>query len=395
MANALYVAAGGGGDAIGASIVHAALGSPGDLHIATFSWDRLLVDPVPGPRDPTWFMGLERVGRWNARVLPTTTIQPPAGSSLPRLAAELPAALYLLDPRQATVGLRRQLEELAHHLDVSEMVVVDVGGDILAQGDEPGLRSPLADSLVLAALVDQALQVRIIVAAPGADGELSPAELSARLDHLGARPCGAVNRDAVLATFPVFDWHFSEASGLLAAAAAGARGRVQLQAGGSVVSLTDETTLLYGLDLDTGVANSATAHAVRPASSLTEAEEALKTLGLPSEVEYERTKARLAQPPQDPQLPALLSAIDDLSTEATAKGIDFLTLRRVLEATHVAAATLAAAIEPLRRLRMRNMAPPLWVANVEAWPPTLRPQRPGEIRGAPLPIAPEAIIQKT
>ena len=53
MGKTLYVAAGGGGDVIGATILHAAIGSPDEPQIATFSWDRLLVDPVPGPRDPT------------------------------------------------------------------------------------------------------------------------------------------------------------------------------------------------------------------------------------------------------------------------------------------------------------------------------------------------------
>jgi hypothetical protein len=30
-------------------------------------------------------------------------------------------------------------------------VLIDVGGDVLAQGHEPGLRSPLCDALMLAA----------------------------------------------------------------------------------------------------------------------------------------------------------------------------------------------------------------------------------------------------
>src|SRR5437899_1136684 len=185
MGNSLYVAAGGGGDAIGAAIVHAAIGSGGDLHIATFSWDRLLVDPVPGPRDPTWFTGLESVGRWNHRVMPASTPRPLAGSTLPRLSAELPARLYLLDPRGGSRGLARQLTELASLFDAKSVRVVDVGGDIVARGDEPGLRSPLADSLVLASLSDHPLPVEVIVAGAGLDGELSTSCVLERCAELG------------------------------------------------------------------------------------------------------------------------------------------------------------------------------------------------------------------
>src|SRR6266849_2354188 len=194
MEKTLYVAAGGGGDVIGATMLHAVIGSSGQPQIATFSWDRLLVDPVPGPRDPTWFDGLQAVGRWNYRITAATTTRSPAASSLPRLARELPADLYLLDPRAGTVGLARQLVELAEQLRASSVCVVDVGGDILARGDEASLRSPLADSLVVAALAEHPLPVQLAVAGVGLDGELGPPYLLRRLADLGVRPCGTLRR---------------------------------------------------------------------------------------------------------------------------------------------------------------------------------------------------------
>src|SRR4051794_8268878 len=148
----LLIAAGGGGDAIAAAILHHALDDTGGRSaIATYSWDRLLIDPIPGPRDPSSFTGLEPVGSLNYRITADTTPIPPAGSTLPRLAAELDADLSLLDPRCGAQGLADQLSELRDQLGVDNITIVDVGGDILAHGDEPTLRSPLADSLVLAA----------------------------------------------------------------------------------------------------------------------------------------------------------------------------------------------------------------------------------------------------
>ena len=51
----MYVAAGGGGDVIGALMLHAARGIVSRPVIATYAWDRLLVDPLPGLRAATDF----------------------------------------------------------------------------------------------------------------------------------------------------------------------------------------------------------------------------------------------------------------------------------------------------------------------------------------------------
>jgi hypothetical protein len=374
MGNTLYVAAGGGGDVIGATMVHAAIGPPGEPRIATFSWDRLLVDPVPGPRDPTSFDGLQAIGRWNYRITAATTTRSPAFSSVPRLARELPADLYLLDPRAGTVGLGRQLVELAEQLQASSVCVVDVGGDILARGDEASLRSPLADSLVVAALAEHPLPVQLVVAGVGLDGELDPSYLLRRLADLGARPCGAIRREEVLPVEDVFRWHLSEASGLLAAAAMGARGRAQMQAGRSVVELAEEGTLLHRLDLQAILSEASPANALRGATSLDEAQDALVALGAKSELDYERQKAA------DSELTdrvlgadALLRAVDSLADEATSDGVDLLTLRRVAEALGLTAEGFAANLGTLRRLRALQCCPPVWVVNPEAWPVALRP----------------------
>jgi hypothetical protein len=373
MGKTLYVAAGGGGDVIGATIVHTAIGSSDQPQIATFSWDRLLVDPVPGPRDPTEFDRLQAIGGWNYRITAATTTRSPAASSLPRLARELPADLYLLDPRAGTVGLARQLVELAERLRASSVCVVDVGGDILARGDEASLRSPLADSLVVAALAEHPLPVKLVVAGVGLDGELGPPYLQLRLSELGARPCGAVRREAVLPVADVFRWHLSEASGLLAAAAMGARGRAQMQAGRSVVELTEEATLLHGLDLQAVLSDASPANALRGAMSLDEAQGALVALGAKSELEYERQKAA------DSDLTdsvlgsdALVRAVDSLADEATSEEVDLLTLRRVAEELGLTAEGFAANLGQLRHLRPQQCCPPVWVVNQEAWPIALR-----------------------
>lgn len=82
----LIVAAGGGGDAVAAAMLDVALyGDEDQAVILTYAWDRLLVDPVPGPRGPSDFTGLEPLTAsvWSAPAEARPIA--PAGSTLPGL----------------------------------------------------------------------------------------------------------------------------------------------------------------------------------------------------------------------------------------------------------------------------------------------------------------------
>src|SRR5690349_16433855 len=98
MGSTLFIAAGGGGDAITAAALGPALGLADQPVILTYAWDRLIIDPLPGPRSASDFTGLRPLAPDVLEVLPTTKPIAPAGSTLPRLAAELSARLLLLDP---------------------------------------------------------------------------------------------------------------------------------------------------------------------------------------------------------------------------------------------------------------------------------------------------------
>ena len=116
------VAAGGGGDAIAAAVLANAVPGIEGVGIATLAWDRLIVDPLPGPRAAADFTSLDVRGGYFL-VTPDTRPLPPAGSTLPRLAAELPLPLVLLDPSAGAVGLCRQLaaaRQVPHLMLVAE-----------------------------------------------------------------------------------------------------------------------------------------------------------------------------------------------------------------------------------------------------------------------------------
>ena len=62
---------------------------------------------------------------------------------------------------------------------------VDVGGDVLARGDEEGLASPLCDAVMVAAALRAVLpRALLAVIGPGCDGELTQAEVAGRVAEL-------------------------------------------------------------------------------------------------------------------------------------------------------------------------------------------------------------------
>jgi hypothetical protein len=358
----LLVAAGGGGDAIAAAILHHEF-AKGELpaHVATFAWDRLLVDPVPGPRDPTWFDGLVPVGQRNHQVTQRSTVRAPGGSLLPRLAGELRARLYLLDPRDGAVGLRAQLVDLAGALDVDRVQVVDAGGDVLAAGHEPGLRSPLADALALAAADAIGCPAEVLVAGLGLDGELPERELLGRCAELHGRPVGRLTAEHVAGYRSVLDWHPSEVTGLLWAAAEGARGRVEVRGDGLVVEVTDRSTEVFAFEHGNVMGGNTVAQALAGSRSLAEADAAAAGICGSSELAYERRKAaQLAPRGRDLDVEGAIAALQRYSTAAAARAIDYLTVRRIGEVLGLSIGALSKLKDSLRHRQVSPYFPPLW-----------------------------------
>ena len=324
------VAIGGGGDAITAVALRRILHLDREPQIVSYSWDRLLIDPLPGPRTRADFNGLTMLAPDVYQVTPATAPVPPAGSSLPRLATEVPCRLLLLDPTRGAVDMARQIRATARHFGAEALVAVDVGGDALTDGTEAGLRSPLADQLALAACARTNLPTTLLVAAAGIDGELTADTLRNRFDQFGARQIGHLTADDMAAVGRVFNWHPSEASGLLAAASAGLRGIVEVRDAGDHVSITDDTCTVHELDLAT-VLPGIPAHHLLDVESLAQAEEIIRsTTGL-SEIQYEARKAARISTRAKPPANYDLNRVDAIAASAEARGADFVSVRRLAE----------------------------------------------------------------
>jgi hypothetical protein len=340
-------------------MLHTALyGDEDQAVILTYAWDRLLIDPVPGPRGPDNFTGLEQLTPAVWTVPADARPIAPAGSTLPRLAAELPYSFALIDPHHGAEGITRQLEELIAHLSPESIDLLDVGGDILARGDEPTLKSPLADALTLAACCQVNANIRLLVAGPGLDGELPLDDLRGMLGPL-VRTFTAKDVEPVSS---VLEWHPSEATGMLAATARGVRGTCEVRDAGLPVELTDEGPTVHEIDLDDAVTRNQLARAIMATETLDEAEAHSREICGYSEIDYERNKAAWLkdQPPADLVPQTVLAQLDQFEGEARRRGVTHTTFRHLTEALNLNGSQR----EDLRRLlidsRPQQYETPLW-----------------------------------
>ena len=321
----LFITAGGGGDAVGALLAHRLLdpASTEPALIATCAWERLRIDPTPGPRHRSGFVGLGIVGSQSCEVLPTTDTSPPGRSTLPRLASEGSARVFLFDFAGGARGLTDQLAHLARALDVQRFVLVDVGGDVIGHPGDPHLLSPLADSLTLVATLALGVPTTLAVLAPGADGELPESTVRERLIEAGAELAGHLTPEDVNRCRPVLSWHPTEASAIAAAAALGSLGAVDMRRGGTPTPITEHTSELWTLD-NPDLEFFPLARELSQAATLEDVEAILRPLA-GSEIDFERQKANRAPTAHAP-LP-----LADAARNAQASGATFITSRRLAE----------------------------------------------------------------
>jgi hypothetical protein len=325
----LFIAAGGGGDPVGTAITAATVGRvrtgtpgtpPGETTIATYAWARLEVDPTPGPLGVVHLAGLDlRTGL--PVITPATRPIAPAGSTLPGLAADLPARLVLVDPWQGLAALAEQIRRLAD-AGYDHVRIVDVGGDILAHGDEDTLCSPLVDALALAACRLAGVPATVYVAGPGSDGEIPQADVLDRLDGDALTPLA----QDVAAIRTALSWHPSEASALFAAAVDGVRGPVRTV--NHLIPLTDASARIHSTGLDEALAHNTVAARLLDAlpPTLEAAADLSAELTRLHELDRERVGAGEPSPPARAALPWTAHAARD-TIRAAAQVAPHVTLR--------------------------------------------------------------------
>lgn len=211
------------------------------------------------------------------------------------MAGVLGRPVALIDPNDGPEAIAAGLATAAARLDCDLLVLLDVGGDVLAHGGEPGLASPLADALLLAAALRTAadgLRTIAVVFGAGCDGELTPAEVRERYDELPAAsgrlgetipPPPALDRlEAALPLVP------TEASAMALRCARGQTGTATIRGGRRTVELTPLGGRLLWFEPAAAIDGPARlAAAVADASDLYEAHDLLTARGIRTELAFE------------------------------------------------------------------------------------------------------------
>jgi hypothetical protein len=296
----LCVGIGGGGDVVGtvaAAGIAAATGTPATL--GGLTWERRPIDPLPGARALDEVTGVRVLHPAVALAGPDAA--GPGGFRFAegRMAEVLGEDTVLVDPNPGPAQIAEGLAVAARELGCDCVVLLDVGGDALAHGDEAGLGSPLADAIVLAsapALAAAGITVMGAIFGAGCDGELTPDEVVARLDEVAAAG-GALGDhvpdeetlarvEAAVKAVP------TEASAMALRCARGETGAQPIREGRRTVVLTPAGGRVFFFDPQVAIRSAARlAAAVEGARDLEHAQDILEGMGIYTELSYEREAA--------------------------------------------------------------------------------------------------------
>ena len=295
--HSLVIGIGGGGDVAGALATARFLEFCGlQFVLGGLSWERRVFDPLPGPRMLSEVDNVRVLHQYAWMANCETRTKGGVYFAESRMAAFLAKEVLLIDISGGVKGVVAGLERAIKELNTDLLVGVDVGGDSLAKGAEPGLRSPLADSVMLAAFVElekRGYRTLWGVFGYGSDGELTVDEIEAALSSLagaggllGAWSLThktAAELEAAIKTVP------TEASAIPVQGFRGASGESEIRDGSRRVKLTPLTALTFFMSasklFDT---LSRPAQAVYSSSSLDQANDALHEIGIKTELDAER-----------------------------------------------------------------------------------------------------------
>ena len=296
---------GGGGDVVGALATAEALRlyNGADPIVGGVTWERRPIDPQPGPRGADEIAGAQQIAPAVLAAHPDTCVRESGVRFAESHMAEfLGVSTMLVDPRGGPAAVESGLAAARGLLGSDLLVFVDVGGDALAHGDEPGLASPLCDAVMMAAAARLQAAGHPVLGAifgPGCDGELTLAEVQERVAEVaaagglaGARgltPQVADRIEAAAAVVP------TEASLQAVRAFHGQTGVTEIRGGRRTVELSPAAAMTVFFDVAAAVGSAARlARAVDSAGDLDAANEALHAIGVRTELDVETEYAARA-----------------------------------------------------------------------------------------------------
>jgi len=293
---ALVVGVGGCGDVVSAVPTARLLESHGvDVILGGVAWERVVVDPQPGPRHFGDIEGIDRLNDAVALASAETRTHDGVEFAETHVARHYGEDVALVDLGGGARGVADGLDDACDRLGVDLLVGTDAGGDVLAAGDEPGIESPLTDAVMLSALSSVETDACLGMYGYGSDGELALEEVTDGIAR-------AARRDGLLGAWgltprvvdeleTLVEVVTTEASRLPLEVARGRLGEAVIRDGARSVELTPASMVTFYLDPGAVAATSTLADCVRETTSFDAAQEALAGAGYETELDLERDLA--------------------------------------------------------------------------------------------------------
>jgi hypothetical protein len=261
------------------------------------AWERMPIDPQPGPRPVAQILDARPLSDCVVLAGPQTRTAGGATFAEAHMAGLLGEETLLVDITGGPKKVASGLAEAARILEADLVVGVDVGGDVLGDGSEPGLASPLCDAVMLAAadhLTKRGVPALGALFGPCCDGELTIEELLDRLAVLaagggllgtvGPDPAVVDELEKAVASIP------TEASAQAVRCARGEIGSTTIRGGRRTVMLSPIGALTFYFDPPIALATAAPlARAVADAEDLESANDVLHEIGVATELDFERS----------------------------------------------------------------------------------------------------------
>jgi hypothetical protein len=297
---AILIGIGGGGDIVGTIPTADLLEMFGvECLFGGLPWERSVFDPVPGPRtfeetknvrklnDVVWYANKDSVTNTGVRF---------AESGFSEVYGQ---ETLLIGINSGPKAIARGILDAARKLGADLVIGIDVGGDVVAQGNEPGLMSPLADSIMTAAFARLEAEIPSIIGlfGFGSDGELTQKELESSMKLIlqegGVLGSWGVTHDALKKLEEVIAVVLTEASRLPTLYAKGEFQETTIRSGTRNVSLSMASTVTFYISPKVLYEKfSKLARCVSNCTSLEEANDALHSMNIYTELDIERDKLK-------------------------------------------------------------------------------------------------------
>ncbi len=281
----LLIGIGGGGDIYGCLPLKWNLEQMGiSVYLGSLTWERDVVDPKSVPRRVKDLQNVESLTEYGAIGDATTCLDKLCFQGALLSSRMNGEKIFFVDINGGPIGVADAITAYCERFGITGVVGVDVGGDSIATGKEPGLESPLADATMLAGIaqIDPKYRALLGIFGINADGELTQPELLQRfsilapsgyLGAIGHGPAAFASLQEILSD----DKHVTEASRQPLRALVGELGETRIRNGHRKLELNLLLTLTFLFNARQILSSCPIANEIRNLKSISEVDRRIRT----------------------------------------------------------------------------------------------------------------------